>query len=457
LLFKSLTHSTSNQATLPAVVTATSTTSWAELAELIQLRHEQLQPLANQSVALPLPATADGIATLAALDGLQASVYLLDEQLSPDDHRAIAQQFGISRLLAAPPSVEAPWKIESFGVAKDNGVAPDGPTSVTIMTSGTEGVPKAAAHTWESLSRPVRQSGAGGEQRWLLSYRVQLYAGLQVTLQALLNHGSLIIPTPGCSPEEVVDLMLKGNVNYASATPSYWRRLLLFADRAQLAQVPIRQITLGGEASDQQLLDSLGETFPESRIAHIYATTELGRCFSVTDGSAGFPASYLETPTTDGVELRIEDGQLFVRSANAMRGYQSPSNLTKSTEEAASPATDWFATGDLVQVTDNRVHFAGRASEMINVGGNKVRPLVVEKIIRGVAGVADVRVFARSSSIAGQLVACQLVPASGQDPDTIKQAVAAACADQLPAYQRPRFIELVSQINLTAAGKTTRS
>lgn len=455
MLFDSLTRSAPDEADQPAVITADGTASWSDLTSLIQLRREQLASLTNQTVAVALPATADGIATLAALDGLRTSVYLLDEQRSTDDHRAIASQFDIAHLLTAPASEQKPWEIESRD-KKSRGTATDEPSNdsphVTIMTSGTEGTPKAAAHTWESLSRPVRQSGPAGEQRWLLSYRVQLYAGLQVTLQALLNRGTLIIPTPGCSPEAVVDLMLQGNVNYASATPSYWRRLLLFADRTQLAKVPIRQITLGGEASDQQLLDSLAETFPESRIAHIYATTELGRCFSVTDGKAGFPASYLETPTSDGVELRIDDDQLFVRSANAMRGYQN-----STAGSPAAPTTDWFPTGDLVQVANERVQFAGRVSEMINVGGNKVRPLIVEKIIRSVNGIADARVFAKESSIAGQLVACQLVAAPDQDPDALKQAVAAACADQLPTYQRPRFIEVVAQIDLTTAGKTKRA
>jgi hypothetical protein len=94
--------------------------------------------------------------------------------------------------------------------------------------------------------------------------------------------------------------------------------------------VPLIQVTLGGEVVDQQILDSLRRTFPHARIVHIYATTELGRCFSVTDGRAGFPARYLTEPTADGVVLGVEDGELVVRSANAMEGYELDGELVPS-------------------------------------------------------------------------------------------------------------------------------
>ncbi len=151
----------------------------------------------------------------------------------------------------------------------------------------------------------------------------------------------------------------------------------------------LQQITLGGEAIDQQILDALHGIFPTARMIHIYATTELGRCFSVSDGRAGFPAQLLEQPTAEGVELKVEDNQLFVRPAHAMEAY-----------DRALPAADrfdpsgWFATGDLVRIEGDRVYFAGRRGDMINVGGNKVQPLEIENRLRGLPQIADVRVLA---------------------------------------------------------------
>jgi len=55
--------------------------------------------------------------------------------------------------------------------------------------------------------------------------------------------------------------------------------------------LPVRQITIGGEAVDQVTLDQLRAAFPGARISQIYASTEAGALFAVRDGRAGFPAA----------------------------------------------------------------------------------------------------------------------------------------------------------------------
>jgi acyl-CoA synthetase (AMP-forming)/AMP-acid ligase II len=292
---------------------------------------------------------------------------------------------------------------------------------------------------------------------WLLSFRIHLYAGLQVLLQALMNGQTLVVPNVASSPQDVVELMATHNVTCASATPSYWRRLVLFCDPARLATVPLRQLTLGGELADQPLLSSLGKLFPRARIVHIYATTELGRCFAVTDGQAGFPRSYLDHESSDSsrarqvdARLKVDEGQLFVKPIHGMDRAETHDSRDETTD-------DWMPTGDLVEVTEDRILFAGRAGDMINVGGNKVRPALVEAAIRTVAGVDDVRVFGQRSSIAGQLVACEIVVAKDAAPAEIESDVRAACRAALQPHQCPRLIQVVPEIAMSEAGKTKRS
>jgi acyl-CoA synthetase (AMP-forming)/AMP-acid ligase II len=325
---------------------------------------------------------------------------------------------------------------------------------VTILTSGTSGQVKAVRHAWAGLTRPVRRVAEGSSQRWLLAYRPHLYAGLQVLLQALLNGGTLVAPGPRDDPDQILRLMAEARVEFASATPSYWRRLVLWGDPQVVERVALRQITLGGEAIDQEILDRLHRAFPEARLVHIYATTELGRCFSVTDGLSGFPASYLHGASAEGVELQVRDQQLYVRSANAMQAYVATADA-----EPLARADDqgWFPTGDLVEVSGSRVRFVGRASDMINVGGNKVYPLLVERTIREVPGVADVRVFGQASSIAGQLVACEVVPAPGEDLEALRARILDQCRGRLDRYQCPRVVQFVQRLELTAAGKVQRA
>ena len=183
---------------------------------------------------------------------------------------------------------------------------------------------------------------------------------------------------------------------------------------------------------------------------HIYATSELGRCFSVKDRRAGFPASFLDAPSDDGVELKLEQGELHVRSANAMLGPGSSSGV-------GSSEADWLATGDLIERVGDRCFFTGRRNDVINVGGNKVQPLRVEHVIQAVPGVRDVRVFSRSSSLVGQMVACEFVPEPGFEPEEVRQAILKTCLERLDGHERPRFVQAVSiSRSLTPRRKSAR-
>ncbi len=320
---------------------------------------------------------------------------------------------------------------------------------VTIFTSGSTGQPKPVRHDWNSLTRPVRKTNSPSHQRWLLTYRPHLYAGLQVFLHCLINQETLVVPEQGATVDALVDLMGRSLVTSVSATPSYWRRLITHGRPAVLKSIPLEQITLGGEIADEKLLAALDRLYPEARLVHIYATSELGRCFSVKDRRAGFPASFLDAPSDDGVELKLEQGELHVRSANAMLGPGSSSGI-------GSREADWLATGDLIERVGDRCFFTGRRNDVINVGGNKVQPLRVEHVIQVVPGVRDVRVFSRSSSLVGQMVACEFVPEPGVEPEEVRQAILKTSLERLDAYERPRFVQAVSTIALSDAEKKIR-
>ena len=429
----------------PAIV-GTQTTTWGEFPRLIGRLERECASLAGRRVGLMFRLSPTCLAALALLDRLGCDTFLIDAALARDRATRLGVDLRLGALLAESGNRIVPL-LEQVGLTGE--LPGSGYSSVTILTSGTTGLPKAARHTWASLSRPVRVGVGGTSPRWLMTFRPHLYAGLQVVLQCLRNCGTLVTPTPDMGPAAVADLMRLARVEYASATPSYWRRLLMFADPAVLGSVPFIQITLGGEVVDQQILDALRRTFPRARIAHIYATTEMGRCFSVTDGRSGFPARFLTEPTDDGVMLRIEDGELVVQSANAMEGY----DLDGALVALAGPS---YPSGDLVEVVDDRVYFIGRRTDVINVGGNKVRPIEVERVLRAVSGVADVRVFGRRSSIAGELVACQVVPMSGVDTAWLKDTLVSFSLTQLSAYQRPRLIDFVPEIAMEDSGKVSR-
>ncbi len=427
-----------------AVITLRGRTSWGELLDLAEAFSEQVAVLAGGKVGAVVIASAAGFALLAALERRGCEAFLLAEQLTAEERSRLADRFDLIAICEASP--EGNLTVTRHGASAsrvDN-------AAVTILTSGTSGVPKAVRHTWGQLARPVRRTDALHQTTWLLCYPPALYAGLQVVLQCLANGGTLAVPPTSGSAAEVAQLARAAGVQYASGTPSYWRWLLTFVPADDLRRVPLVQITLGGEVVDQRILDQLHAVFPQARLVHIYATTELGRCFSVTDGHEGFPRRFLEQVSADGVEMRIDEGELVVRSANAMVGYSGPA-------PAGVMEAGWIHTGDIVECRDNRCYFVGRQSDLINVGGNKVSPLRVEQLLATIPGVSDVRVFAKRSSLVGQLVACEFVPDGAAEAGDVKRAIQQWANDNLPAHERPRIIKAVQQIEFSSAGKRLRS
>lgn len=79
---------------------------------------------------------------------------------------------------------------------------------VMIRTTGTTGLPKAARHDWGTLARTVRDAAPRPEQRWLLAYGPQQFAGIQVLQHVAAIGGTLVAPFPR-QPRDGLDAMLR--------------------------------------------------------------------------------------------------------------------------------------------------------------------------------------------------------------------------------------------------------
>ena len=159
-------------------------------------------------------------------------------------------------------------------------------------------------------------------------------------------------------PESVRKIASEARIERISATPSFLRRLLLHVDPQPLGKY-LSQITIGGEVVDQALLDALHASFPAARITHVYASTEMGSCFAVNDGQAGFPISYISN-SGGACELRVSEiGELEIRSRRAMLGYLDNGPKRGAESSRSLQERGWFQTGDLVEQRGDRYYFVG--------------------------------------------------------------------------------------------------
>lgn len=320
-------------------------------------------------------------------------------------------------------------------------------TNWIIPTSGTTGHPKLVSHSFESLTRTTQKNYAiGNTIRWGLTYDLIRFAGLQVFLQAMLSGSTLLIPNSKQIFSEQIEFFVKGNCNAISATPSFWRKVLMHKESRNLE---LRNITLGGEIVDQQILDHLKELYSKAKIVHIYASTEAGVGFSVKDGREGFPVSYLQEGVQDNRVKVGGDGILYLKPEKENQFYIGENQLFED--------DGFINTGDLVKVDGDRVKFLGRASGAINIGGNKVLPEEIEKQLLGSGLVKDVHIYGARNSITGMIVKADVVPDdSVRDQNLFKKEIRNYCMKNLQAYKVPAVINIVNEISLNNAGKLER-
>lgn len=313
---------------------------------------------------------------------------------------------------------------------------------IGVLTSGTTGSPKCALYDWKRLAHSVIINPKFRGRKWMMSYHITNFAGIQVFLQCFLNGGCLIVPRTWPSNWfDDVALIDSQRVDYLNCTATYSRKLILSMVDPCIHSV--KSITLGGEVIEQALIDDLKKKFPETKVIHIYASTEMGSRIEVRDELEGFPLSYVNDK-----DLRISEGELQLRpSGRSMLSYLGK----KSNSE-----NDWISTGDLVTVKNNRVYFLGRKDLVINVGGFKVNPTLVEAAIRQIPGVAEVIVSGVKNPIAGNLVKATIVPMKNFDNEAIKTSVIEVCRTKLPYYSVPRLFEFVHEIKLTSSSKLKR-
>jgi acyl-CoA synthetase (AMP-forming)/AMP-acid ligase II len=383
----------------------------------------------------------DIIAVATASSAIGSEVCLYPRDLDAEDLSRLAGR--LSHSVVVTDSELQLTGAESLTLAElesaQPGPAPDSPAPaapVLILTTGTTGEQKGARHDWSRLARAVRRPDDQAGTRWLLAYNLNQFAGIQILLHVVASGATLVAP-PSRRAEDVISTIAEHRVTHASATPTFWRLVVARLDPRTAAELPLEQITLGGEAAPDGLIEKLAALFPRARISHVYAGTEFGSAVSVRDGRSGLPLSVLDRDDSADVRFRIVDGELEIASRVGMIGYH----------RGADDEAEWRPTGDLVEVRSDRIHFVGRTSEIINVGGAKIHPLPVEELACSVEGVQLAAVYGRPNPITGQIVAMDVVAAPGVDTDELAARLRTAC-QALPAAGRPRRIRFVDELEI---------
>ena len=412
--------------------------------------------LAGRSVLLAVEDQLISAIAMTEIDGVARRMLLCPPDLNADHIQALIDDAEIDAVVTDEPArwtgsgvdlVVAARAPVRAGARAQTGRA----TEWLMLTSGTSGVPKIVSHTLEGLTGAIIADGParGAPPVWATFYDIRRYGGLQIFLRAIIGGGSMVLSEPGEPLTDHVGRLHASGVTHISGTPSHWRKLLMSGSASGFSP---RYVRLSGEIADQAVLDGLSRAFPAASIGHAYASTEAGVGFAVNDGLEGFPASMVGE-SRDGVEMKVEDGSLRIRSMRAAHAYVGP---------RAADLTDgdgFVDTGDMVELRGDRYYFVGRRGGIINIGGLKVHPEEIEAVINGHTEVRMSRARSRRSPITGAIVIADVILADGCDlarSDEIRDKILADCRARLASHKVPAMIKFVSSLDITAAGKLAR-
>lgn len=309
-----------------------------------------------------------------------------------------------------------------------------GHAGLILFSSGTTGKPKAMLHDLDRMlaSYAVREPR---ELRLLVFLLFDHIGGLDTLFRALASGTTLIVPDAR-TPEAVAATIEKQRIQVLPASPTFLTLMLLSGvfERHDLSSLKI--IGYGAEPMQEGVLKRLTEALPGVAFQQKFGTSETN-AIRVTSAA---PDSLLMRIDDPNAEYRIVDGELWLRTGTQILGY-----LNHETERFTEDG--WFKTGDLVEEQEGGYfRITGRTEEVINVGGRKVLPGDVERVILAAPGVRDCMAYGMDNAITGQTVIAEVVPEQDCDPKILRKELLRNCREHLDAYKVPSKIKLVAAI-----------
>ena len=298
---------------------------------------------------------------------------------------------------------------------------------LVLFSTGTTGRPKAILHDLTQFMqrfetpRPTLKT-----INFLLFDHI---GGLNTLLHTLFNKGTVVAPKSR-SVEDILDTCAEHEIEVLPTTPTFLRMMLMSGLIPDGVPKSLRIVTYGTERMDQPTLDALCELLPNVEFRQTFGMSELGILRVKSESSN----SLFMKVGGEGVETRVVDNVLEIRSQTRMLGYLN----------AESPFDDegWYNTKDIVEERDGYYKVTGRTSEVINVGGLKFMASEVERVALQYEHVELAKAEAKPNPITGQHV--ELTVQSSTTGEIDKVNLKAFLAAQLPNHMMPKRIRLAS-------------
>ncbi|WP_054740289.1 class I adenylate-forming enzyme family protein [Cellulosilyticum ruminicola] len=342
-------------------------------------------------------------------------------------------------------------------------------TAQVIFTSGTKGTPNGVCLSHNNLLANMKQIVSRIDikesDKMLVIIPFYYSYGNSLILSHLERGASLVLNDNSLLPLFILNDLKNHKCTSIAGVASNFIMLLKRSKFLEEDIPSLRYVTLAGEPVSDWVLKQLdkkeldiyvmyGQTEATARISILRASE-----YSKKPGSVGKPL--------DGEVIRIVDsdnnvlpsgefGEVIVSGPNIMKGYLNDPEFT------AEKIKDGFLyTGDFGALDEEEyLYIKGRKDEMIKVGGERIFPIEIEKVILSLEGVKEVGVIGvqeasedKLSHYLGASIYAFVVP----DKELQEKQVIDYCKERLSIHKVPHKVVFVEKLTRTATGKLKRN
>lgn len=338
-------------------------------------------------------------------------------------------------------------------VARDVAVLP--------YSSGTTGLPKGVMLTHRNLVVNVDQTAFALDVRagdWSVGFLPFFHIyGQTVLMNMHLAVGAGVVTLPRFDLELFLRLCQDHRTRQVFCAPPVVVALAKHPMVDQFDLSSVERLFSGAAPLGGDVADAVGRRLGAVAVQG-YGMTELSPVsHAVPPGGARSGSIGLAVPNSEcrivdaDTGLDAEEGELWVRGPNVMKGYHANPTATSATLTPEG----WLRTGDLARVdADGYFYILDRVKELIKVSGFQCAPAEVEAALLAHPGIADCAVVGRPDEAQGEVPVAFVVPVAGSGID--EPAVMAHLSGRLASYKQPRAVRFVDVIPKSPSGKILR-